>query len=61
MFLLLSCFEILIKLNKNGHFPGAALENRINAIVSNIIMFYDRYIPYALIKEKNIHSNLVSE
>ena len=49
------------KHNKTDYFYAAALENRINAIVSNIIMFYDRYSPYALIKEKNIHSNLVSE
>lgn len=49
------------KHNKTDYFSEASLENCINAIVANIIMFCVQYSPYALIEEKDICSNLVNE
>lgn len=49
------------KHNKTDYFSEASLENCINAIAANIIMFCIRYSPYALIEEHDLCSNLVNE
>ena len=49
------------KHNIAEHFSKASLENCINAIAANIIMFCVRYSPYALIEEHDLCSNLVNE
>ena len=49
------------KHNKTDYFSEASLENCINAIAANIIMFCVRYSPYALIEEHDLCSNLVNE
>ena len=49
------------KHNKPDYFSEASLENCINAIAVNIIMFWDRYSPYVLIEEHDLCSNLVNE
>ena len=49
------------KHNKADYYSKATLENCINVIVANIIMFCIRYSPYALIEENDICSNLLNE
>jgi hypothetical protein len=49
------------KHNKRDYFSEASLENCINAIAANIIMFCVRYSPYALIEEHYLCSTFVNE
>jgi|GEM_PF-2191575 len=49
------------KHNKDEFFNRATLENCLNAIAANIIMFCVRYSPYELIESNDICSNLINE
>lgn len=48
-----------VKHHKDSSFPLATLENCINAIAANIIMFAIRYSPAMLYNENDVCSNLV--
>lgn len=49
------------KHNKDSFFDEATLDNCLNAIAANIIMFCVRYSPYELITSNDICSNLINE
>lgn len=49
------------KHNKDRYFNMATLENCLNAISANIILFCVRYSPYELIDANDICSNLINE
>lgn len=49
------------KHNKDRYFNKATLENCLNAISANIIMFCIKYSPYELINSNDICSSLINE
>lgn len=49
------------KHNRENSFKEATLENCLNAICANIVMFCVRYSPYELIENNDICSNLINE
>lgn len=49
------------KHDKENHFDKATLENCLNAIAANLIMFCVRYSPYEMFEDQDICSKLIGE